>query len=104
MWLVAIGVLALMLLEHGDIEKRIEPKDCTVAVRVVSDMRRRVRALRELLEDDVVMHGHYPKHWYVPRLVSRTHQPLIREARDTAARNLKSLVERMSQAGCAKNL
>ena len=98
------GVLLLVLLEYGDVEKRIEADECAQALQVATDMTRRVRALRELLEDDIVMHGRYPKRWYVPRLVSRTHQPLIREAGEEAARNLERLLRRMAGAGCAKGL
>lgn len=103
-WLVVVGVLVLMLMDYGDVEKRLEKEDCAVATQVVSDMRRRVRALRDALEDDVVMYGRYPKRWYEPRLISRTHQPLMRDARDMAARNLERLLRRMTEAGCATGL
>jgi len=98
------GVLVLVLLGYGDVEKRIEADECAQAQQVATDMTRRVRTLRELLEDDIVMHGRYPKRWYVPRLVSRTHQPLIREAGDVAAQNLQSLAARMESVGCGKGL
>ncbi|MGD9803401.1 MAG: hypothetical protein AB7E81_17930 [Hyphomicrobiaceae bacterium] len=103
-WAAFCGLLVVFLLEHGDVEKRIEADECAQAAQLEADMKRRVRMLRELLEDDVVMLGRYPQRWYVPRLVSRTHQPLIREAGDVSARNLKSLKRRMEQARCANDL
>jgi hypothetical protein len=103
-WMGLVGGLTLAMLGYGDREKQVNRDECVHADQLAVDMRRRVGTLREILEDDIVMYGRYPKHWYVPRLVSRTHQPLIREAGDQAARNLESLARRMKTAGCGNAL
>jgi hypothetical protein len=84
----------------GDRVRPVLAQECASALMMAADVRRRIEALDNPLEDDVVMYGRFPDGRWEPRLLARTHQPLIWRARKEASRNVADLQERIRAADC----